>query len=138
MSVSYITRQQRAVLACIESCAGGCATATELAELLHQQGQSIGLTTVYRQLEKLEKQGMVHKIVTDEGARYQFCDCHRRGHDCFLMKCERCGKVEHVDCDHLGPLYAHMYEAHHFRINPQRTLFYGLCQSCAEGEEEQE
>ena len=39
MSVTYMTRQQQAVLACIESCRDGCATAAELTELLHRQGQ---------------------------------------------------------------------------------------------------
>ena len=52
---------------------GGCATAAELTEELHREGQSIGLTTVYRQLEKLSRQGLVHKLVTDEGACYQYC-----------------------------------------------------------------
>ncbi len=135
MSGTYMTRQQKAVLQCIEGCSGGCATATELAEQLHREGQTIGLTTVYRQLEKLEKQGLVHKIVTDAGARYQFCDCQKRGHNCFLIKCERCGQVEHVDCDHLGELYQHLQEEHHFHINPHRTLFYGLCKRCSEEED---
>lgn len=130
MSVTYMTRQQKAVLSCIESFRGG-ASAGELAELLHARGESVGLTTVYRQLEKLEQQGLVHKIVTDEGARYQFCDCHRRGRDCFLIKCEQCGCVEHVDCAHLSELYSHLAREHHFHINPHRTLFYGLCQNCA-------
>ena len=137
MSVSYMTRQQRAVLECLRSSGRGCCTAAELAEELHRRSQPIGLTTVYRQLEKLEKQGLVHKIVTDEGACYQFCDCHQRGVDCFLMKCERCGRVEHVSCDHLGALYDHLYKEHRFRINPQRTLFYGLCEDCAEAEGEE-
>lgn len=131
MSVTYMTRQQKAVLACIESIPGGTG-AVELAELLHAQGQSIGLTTVYRQLEKLQEQGLVHKIVTDEGARYRFCDCQRKGRDCFLIKCEQCGCVEHVDCEHLGELYSHLAQEHHFRINPRRTLFYGLCHSCTQ------
>ena len=129
MSVTYMTRQQKAVLSCIESFHGG-ASATELAELLHARGESVGLTTVYRQLDKLQEQGLVHKIVTDDGARYQFCDCHHRGRDCFLIKCEQCGCVEHVDCDHLSELYGHLAQEHHFRINPRRTLFYGLCQTC--------
>ena len=131
MSVSYMTRQQKAVLSCIESVHGG-ASAAELAELLHARGDSVGLTTVYRQLEKLHEQGLVHKIVTDDGTRYQFCDCRRHGLDCFLIKCEQCGCVEHVDCAHLGELYGHLAEEHHFRINPRRTLFYGLCQACAQ------
>ena len=131
MSVTYMTRQQQAVLSGIEHFHGG-ASAAELTELLHAQGHSIGLTTVYRQLEKLQERGLVHKIVTDEGARYQFCDCQQRGQNCFLIKCEQCGCVEHVDCAHLGELYAHLAQEHHFRINPRRTLFYGLCRACAQ------
>ena len=129
MSVSYMTRQQKAVLSCIETFRTS-ASAAELADLLRGQGQSVGLTTVYRQLEKLHEQGLVHKIVTDDGVRYQFCRCHREGRDCFLIKCEQCGCVEHADCAHLGELYDHLAQEHHFRINPRRTLFYGLCQAC--------
>ena len=46
--MTYMTRQQQAVLACIEHFGDGCATAAELTEELHREGQSIGLTTVYR------------------------------------------------------------------------------------------
>ena len=130
MSVTYMTRQQREVLQCIESCADG-ASAAELADLLHARGSRVGLTTVYRQLERLEHQGLVHKVVTDEGARFQFCRAHHAGRDCFLLKCERCGRLEHLDCSHLGELYQHLMDEHHFVINPRRTLFYGLCEECA-------
>ena len=68
MSGTYMTRQQQAVLSCIAGCEGGCATAAELAEQMHAQGQQVGLTTVYRQLERLAQQGSVHKVVTDQGA----------------------------------------------------------------------
>jgi len=130
MPAHYMTRQQKAVLHCMESCSHGC-TAAELAEMLHGQGESIGLTTVYRQLEKLEQRGEVHKIVTDDGARYQYCPAHGNG-ECFVIQCEQCGCMEHVHCDHLGELYGHLAQEHHFRINPRRTLFYGLCRSCAQ------
>ena len=123
MSVTYMTRQQREVLRCIEDCADGTCAA-ELAERLHRQGSRVGLTTVYR-----------HKIVTDEGARYQYCDGRHAGRDCFLLKCERCGRIEHLDCSHLGELYAHLLSEHHFRINPRRTLFYGLCENCSREDE---
>lgn len=129
--MNYMTRQQQAVLQCMEHSPGGCATAAELAERLHGQGQAVGLTTVYRQLERLAREGLVHKIVTDEGACWQYCDsqAHR---DCFLLKCEGCGCIRHVDCSHLGELYGHLLAEHHFQINPRRTLFYGLCEKCRE------
>ena len=128
--MTYMTRQQREVLRCLEECPGG-AGAVELADRLHAQGSSVGLTTVYRQLERLEQQGLVHKAVTDQGACYRFCDGRHAGRDCFLLKCERCGAIRHMDCSHLGELYRHVLEEHHFAINPRRTLFYGLCEECA-------
>ena len=134
MSVTYMTRQQREVLQCIEGCADG-ASAAELTDLLHAKGSRVGLTTVYRQLERLEQQGLVHKVVTEQGACYQYCRSHHNGRDCFLLKCERCGRMEHLDCSHLGELYRHVLEEHRFVINPRRTLFYGLCEACAREDE---
>ena len=128
--MAYMTRQQRAVLECMTRRQGGCATAAELTEELHRQGQNVGLTTVYRQLDKLSGQGLVHKIVTDEGAHYQYCNCREKHRDCFLLKCENCGSIRHLDCSHLGELYEHLLAEHGFTINPHRTLFYGLCEQC--------
>lgn len=129
--MSYMTKQQQAVLQCIASCPDGRATAMDLLQMLRQGGQSVGLTTVYRQLEKLVGQGKVHKLLTDEGACYQYCDqaVHR---GCFLLQCECCGNIFHMDCSHLGELYEHLLEGHGFAINPRRTVFYGLCQKCRE------
>ena len=109
--MSYMTRQQGAVLACIASCPGGRATAMELAQRLRQEGQSVGLSTVYRQLEKLVSQGKVHKLLTEEGACYQYCDKTRHT-DCFLLQCEGCGTIFHMDCSHLGELYDQIGRAH--------------------------
>ena len=78
------------------------------------------------QLEKLVAQGKVHKLLTEEGACYQYCDKDRPT-DCFLLQCEGCGTIFHMDCSHLGELYDHLLEGHGFAINPRRTMFYGLC-----------
>ena len=131
--MAYMTRQQQAVLKCIESCPGGRATAMDLMQMLRQEGQTVGLSTVYRQLEKLVAQGKVHKLLTEEGACYQYCDktVHR---DCFLLQCEGCGAIFHMDCSHLGELYGHLLESHGFAINPRRTMFYGLCGKCRKAE----
>ena len=131
--MAYMTRQQQAVLKCIESCPGGRATAMDLMQMLRQEGQTVGLSTVYRQLEKLVAQGKGHKLLTEEGACYQYCDktVHR---DCFLLQCEGCGAIFHMDCSHLGELYGHLLESHGFAINPRRTMFYGLCGKCREAE----
>ncbi len=132
--MSYNTKQQRTVLARIEAHRDACVSAQELAEELRADGEKIGVATVYRQLDRLERRGSIHKVLTEEGAFYQFCPAGERG-ACFLLKCERCGSLEHVDCEHFAPLYRHIEEEHGFTVDPRRTILYGLCAACREAEE---
>ena len=128
---TYTTRQQKAVLDALSACADRPVSAAELADALRARGENVGMATVYRQLEKLERQGGVHKIITDEGAYYQYCGRTDTA-DCFLLKCEKCGRIVHVDCHRLAPLYEHLEREHGFDINPRKTMFYGLCRACQE------
>jgi len=109
-------------------------TAREVAESLRREGHTVGLATVYRQLEKLEEAGLVHKASTEDGALYQYCG-REAGRDCFLLKCRGCGRLLHLDCSHLEPLYDHLERRHHFVIDPRATVFTGLCDVCAQGPE---
>lgn len=131
----YSTKQQQAVLRCLESRESEALSAQELAEELRREGFSVGLATIYRQLERLEEAGVVHKVNTESGAFYLYCSHGEGRRDCFLLKCQRCGRIRHLDCDHLKDLYEHLETAHHFRINPRRTLFTGLCEECAREED---
>ena len=134
--MSYITKQQQAVLHSLQQRGEEPLTAAALAEDLRQGGHSVGLATVYRQLEKLAQAGLVHKINTEEGALYQYCPHQADGHhhDCFLLRCEACGRIVHLDCVHLKHLYDHLEAEHHFRIDSHRTILTGLCKTCMESE----
>ena len=133
--MAYSTKQQQAVLDCLSRRREEPVSAIELAEALRQSGHPVGLATIYRQLEKLEAAGRVHKVNTEEGAFYQFCGHDGSGHrDCFLLKCSRCGRIRHLDCSHLQGLYDHLEQEHHFRIDPRGTLFTGICDLCAKEE----
>ena len=105
----YTTKQQQAVLRCLELRKEESLTAADLAEDLRQMGCPVGLATIYRQLEKLSAAGQIHKINTAEGAFYQLCGHTEQDHrDCFLLKCSRCGRIRHLDCSHLQALYDHL------------------------------
>ena len=133
--MAYTTKQRQAVLRCLERRGDAPVTAGELAEDLRSQGCPVGLATIYRQLERLEAAGVVHKINTEDGAFYQYCGRTEHDHrDCFLLRCERCGRIRHVDCVQLQGLYDHLEREHHFRINPRGTLLSGVCDLCAEEE----
>ena len=132
----YSTKQSQAVLRVLEARQEEACTAAELAEDLRRSGDPVGLATIYRQLEKLEAARGIHKVMTEAGALYQYCGHQTREHSgCFLLKCERCGRIRHVDCRHLQALYDHLEREHHFRIDPRGTLFSGICDVCAREEE---
>ena len=54
---TYTTKQQKAVLDCLSERADSPVSAAAIVDALREQGEHIGIATVYRQLEKLERQG---------------------------------------------------------------------------------
>ena len=127
----YVTKQYQAVLQCLENRRTDAFTAAELAEDLRQAGHPVGLATVYRQLEKLETAGVVHRVPTEEGSLYQRCPHPDAVHGCFLLRCGSCGRIVHLDCAQLEALVLHLETAHHFRIDPRQTVLTGQCRDCA-------
>ena len=49
---------------------------------------------------------------------------------CYHMKCEECGSLIHLECDAITELEDHIWKDHRFRVDPGRTVFYGLCEEC--------
>ena len=131
--MAYLTKQHQAVLRCLEERQDEAVTAAVLAEDLRRKGQAVGLSTVYRQLERLAGQGLVHRISAEEGALYQRCP-HPSAQGCFLLRCGRCGRLVHLDCAHWAELKCHIAQAHGFLVDPRQTVLTGLCLGCR-GEE---
>ncbi|HBI60918.1 MAG TPA: Fe2+/Zn2+ uptake regulation protein, partial [Lachnospiraceae bacterium] len=59
---TYHTRQQKVILQFIESMQE-YVTVSQIDEYLKKQGEPVGLTTIYRHLERFRKEGIVQKIV---------------------------------------------------------------------------
>lgn len=127
----YATKQRQAVLSCLADHREKPVSVCELAEDLRRAGNPVGIATIYRQLEKLEQTGRIHKAITKKGSLYQYCDHAPESWECLLLRCEGCGRILHLDCSHLRPLYEHLEQQHHFLINPRETIFTGLCDVCA-------
>lgn len=132
----YSTKQQRSLLRCLRERSQEALTAGELAAALHEAGEPVGLATIYRQLDKLEADGRIHKIRTAEGACYQYCP-NDSGQDCFLLRCRACGHIQHLECSHFQELYQHIAEEHHFQIDSRHTVLTGLCERCARQQREE-
>ena len=135
----YKTQQRQELLHYLESAKGSHVTAADVCGHLQRSGKTIGMTTVYRQLERMVDEGLVNKYVIDGAspACFEFVDprAHVGEAVCFHCKCDRCGTLIHLHCEELEAIGTHLKEDHGFRLNPMRTVFYGLCARCAETEE---
>ena len=91
----------------------------------------VGLTTIYRFIEKLECDGVIKKIVINNNIYYQYLDkCLLDNH--FYLKCSSCGKMIHVDCDCINKLVLHIFDIHGFKMNKNNIIIPGKCMDCEE------
>lgn len=131
--MAYKTRQSECILHILEQNKHRHLTAEQIYFLLQECGSPVGQTTVYRQLEKLSKEGKVRKFSGGDGdsACFQLAEDVGACHDHYHLKCTECGKLYHAECDFLKELSAHIEKVHGFQIDGSRTVFYGLCADCA-------
>ena len=125
----YRTKSGEAVRRLMESTQGEHLTAEEVRNLLAQEGISMGLSTVYRQLDRLVAEGAVFRI---SGDRVGSCYAKKTKEDPshYHLVCHRCGTLSHVDCEKLSEVFSHVMGEHGFVIDPCRTVLYGTCRSC--------
>ncbi len=128
----YKTKQRAAVEAVLQS-TDNHVTVEEMVERLNADGKSVGRTTVYRCLERLVEEGRVRKYAAQSGesACYQYISDDHACHEHFHLKCTACGRLIHIECDHMNELSAHIAAEHGFAVDPLKTVLYGLCGECA-------
>ncbi|MGI6237892.1 MAG: Fur family transcriptional regulator [Candidatus Excrementavichristensenella sp.] len=130
----YKTKQLEILLGYLETIPGVHVSASEVYAYFKSQGVAIGQSTVYRQLERLVDEGVINKYTVDANSpacfEYVGAENHAKAKTCFHCKCEGCGKLIHLHCEDLEGVQAHLYDEHRFKLNPMRTVYYGLCDQC--------
>ena len=132
----YKTRQRELLIEHLKSLPGTHFTAADICDHFRAENLSIGQSTVYRQLEQLVGEGLINKYIIDANSpacfEYIGAEVHHDGEPCFHCKCEKCGKLIHLHCDELEMIRSHLYQEHQFTLDPLRTVFYGICEACAD------
>ncbi len=133
-----MTSQRRAVLE-ILSAARAPLTPADLHDRVRQRGKSVDLVSVYRILETLEQNGLVHHILANNSfkacAHYQDRHEHAHGADdgehCHhLAICTGCGRSFEFECPQLDEIAARVSRESGIRIQRHLLEFQGLCKSC--------
>lgn len=124
--MSYKTKQKDLILNEIKKRKGEF-TPKDIYEILKKE---TGLTTVYRLIDNLFKDGYLRKRINDNNITYyQYLEkCSKENH--FYLKCNICQKLIHIDCDCINDLAFHINKKHNFQIDKQQIIIYGICDKC--------
>ena len=107
-------------------------TAADVDEYLKKHDSEVNITTIYRYLDKLAKDGTVIKYVAEKGcqAAYQYVEPGRGCEQHLHLKCVKCGKIIHLECHFMEEISHHIEESHGFTLQCKNSILYGVCKEC--------
>ena len=91
-----------------------------------------GKSTIYRRISKMVEDGELLRLHGDDGKSivYQYTGDGMHCSDHFHLKCSQCGKLVHLDCEHLTRVSNHILAGHNFTLDTKKSVLYGLCSQC--------
>ena len=91
-----------------------------------------GKSTIYRQISKMVEDGTLLRMHGENSKNviYQYMGEGTHCSEHFHLKCTECGKLIHLDCNHLENIGMHIEEEHQFIIDMKKTVLYGICDAC--------
>ncbi|NPA58369.1 MAG: transcriptional repressor [Aquificae bacterium] len=119
------TKQREAILKVLEQ-AEYPINAEQIFMELKNKGIDISLSTVYRNLEMLTKEGLVVKsyMMNEDKARFALPDKKN------YLVCEKCGKIVIIDNCPFDKFKEELIEVHGFDITGHSIEVYGICPEC--------
>jgi Fur family ferric uptake transcriptional regulator len=122
-----ITLPRVKILQILESSEVHHVSAEDVYKLLLQNGEEVGLATVYRVLTQFEQAGLVvrHNF---EGGHSVFELSSDNHHDHIV--CVRCGHVEEFSDDEIELLQKKVADELGFELTDHNLNMYGLCPEC--------
>lgn len=109
----------------------------EIKDRLDAAGTHVDTVSIYRILECLEENHLIHRVLTTGKVRR--CDLEQEEH-CHLeqtdhchhnLVCKACGTVQEVHCPGVQAIIDEVAKASGFRIEQHHLEFSGLCRKCA-------
>ncbi len=106
----------------------GFRSAQELHDLLRTEGASVGLTTVYRNLQALVDAGQVDALRSDDGeVVYRRCPTDTHHHH---LVCRECGRSVEVEGPEVEAWAARVAARHGFSAATHTVEVFGTCPEC--------
>ena len=102
------------------------ATADEIYEEIVKEYPNIGRGTVYRNLDRLSKEGKIRRLEIPGGADRFDHLCHEHYH----ARCVKCGRIFDVDMEYMTDLEKNIRNNNGFEFTGHDIIFKGVCPKC--------
>ena len=131
---NYMTENRKKIYEYLQDHSSIMVTAKDIYSYLNENGVKINLSTIYRNLDRLEKEGTLIKYMSKDGdtAMYQFVNKNDNCDNHLHLQCIKCGKVIHLDCHFMDEITEHISNHHGFDITCKNSIIYGVCKECKE------
>lgn len=127
-----VTPEREAVLEVLAERMGTHPSAEDIYLSTMKRHPGIGLATVYRTLDALERIGIVAKLeFGGNGSRYELVSEMETGHFHHHLICLGCGKIIEFNQDLLENLEDTIQKRTGFSITDHSLRFYGYCADCS-------
>jgi len=101
-------------------------TIDEVCAEIHKTHPSISKTTVYRNLRRSAKNGIIRKVSLPDGLeRYD-----ARSDQHYHFKCKSCGRIADVDIEYLIGINDTVQDKYGVKVDEHDVIFSGVCQQC--------
>lgn len=106
-------------------------SAQQIHQMLHDDGSSVALATVYRTLQTLVDSGEVDALRADDGeALYRRCETTKHHHH---LVCRSCGTAVEISGTAVEAWAEDMAARHGFTAVEHVLDLFGLCPDCSSG-----
>lgn len=128
----YATVSRKKILDFLKQSSNRTVTAAEIGAYLKEQDSEVNITTIYRYLDKLEREGTVMKYVAEKGSQagYQYVELGHRCEEHLHLKCMECGRIIHLECAFMEEIAEHIRKDHGFLLQCKNSILYGTCGEC--------
>lgn len=130
MPKSYNTDQRKRVIDFFKENKEHHFTVNQIADRLCLDGS--GRSTVYRQISNLLESGVIRRFESGDSRQfvYQFADLNEDCDSHYHLKCVKCGRLIHMNCERLKEVSDHIKSEHDFILGSGRGILYGECVDC--------
>lgn len=132
MGKTYHTKTKDLILEYIQANKVRRFSAGEIYYYLKGMGKDVNLTTIYRNLDRLEEENLLMKYKTakNDSATYQYVEPYGTCHEHLHLQCRNCGKIIHLEGPLMEEIQKYLHQNHSFQLECPGSVLVGLCGEC--------